>query len=89
MQHIEELRLQITEVDAKIIELIAARRDVVRKIGEYKRQHNLPVFDPTREALLKELHDTVCMEHDLSPDMVANVFEVLIDESRKVQKNER
>ncbi|MBX9867871.1 MAG: chorismate mutase [Burkholderiales bacterium] len=89
MSQIEELRIKITEIDAEIIELIAKRKQISLEIGAYKKQHNLPVLDSARESLLREFHDTVCEEYNLAPSMVAKLFELLIEESRKVQQNER
>ncbi len=89
MNQIEQLRVKISEIDAEIIALIAARQEVARKIGEYKKQHNMQVLDTTREALLREFHDTLCEEHNLSTTLVARIFEILIEESRKVQKDEQ
>jgi chorismate mutase len=38
MNEIEQLRLQITKVDSDIIELIAKRQDLAKKIGQYKKK---------------------------------------------------
>ena len=88
MNEIEQLRTQISQIDAKIIELIAKRQKTAKRIGDYKKKNNMQVVDNTREALLREFHDTVCVEHNLSPTMVAKIFEILIEESRKVQRDE-
>ena len=53
MSQIEELRIKITEIDAEIIELIAKRKQISLEIGAYKKQHNLPILDSAREALLR------------------------------------
>ncbi|TXI97508.1 MAG: hypothetical protein E6Q32_11650 [Neisseriales bacterium] len=89
MNDIELLRKQISEVDAEIIRLIALRQQISKKIGEYKKEHNLPVLDAAREALLHEFHSMQSVEHGISPELVAKVFEALIEESRKVQKYEQ
>jgi len=88
MNEIEQLRTQISQIDAKIIELIAKRQKTAKRIGDYKKKNNMQVVDNTREVLLREFHDTVCAEHNLSPTMVAKIFEILIEESRKVQRDE-
>lgn len=89
MNDIELLRKQISEIDAEIIGLIALRQQVSKKIGEYKKAHNLPVLDSAREALLHEFHSTTCVERGISPELAAKIFEALIEESRKVQKYEQ
>lgn len=89
MNDIELLRKQISEVDAEIINLIALRQQISKKIGEYKKEHNLPVLDAAREALLHEFHSMQSIEHGVSPELATKVFDVLIEESRKVQKYEQ
>lgn len=89
MNELDQLRQHITQIDAKIIELIAKRQKLIRKVGDYKRKHGLAIFCPEREALLREFHDTVCEDQHLPASMIAKVFEVLIEESRKTQQDER
>ncbi|MBX9598055.1 MAG: chorismate mutase [Burkholderiales bacterium] len=89
MNDIELLRKQISEIDADIIGLIAFRQQISKRIGEYKKQHNLSVIDPAREALLHEFHRMTSIDHGVSPELSKKVFEVLIEESRKVQTDEQ
>ena len=44
-----EYRKQIDEVDAELLKLFEQRMDIVKNIGEYKREHGLGVFDAKRE----------------------------------------
>lgn len=88
MNQIERLRVQISEIDAEIIALIAFRQEVARRIGGCKKQNNLPTLDHTRENLLREFHSSVASKHNLSLAVIAKVFEILIEESRKVQVDE-
>lgn len=53
---IKELRKNIDTIDEKLVELIRERMDTAAKIGEYKRENKLPVYDPSRE---RELFDRV------------------------------
>lgn len=88
MNEIERLRTEISKTDAKIIELIAKRQQTAIKIGDYKKRNNMQVVDSTREALLREFHGIVCAKYGLSTGMIARIFEILIEESRKVQSDE-
>lgn len=88
MNNIEILRGEIAEIDAQLISLMAKRQQVSKKVGEYKKQNNIPVVDITRENLLREFHNDLCLKNDLSSDMITTIFNILIEESRKVQSNE-
>jgi chorismate mutase len=54
---LDDLRKKIDTIDIAIIELLAKRFAVVKKIGEYKKLHTLPALDISRwnelVALLK------------------------------------
>ena len=52
MSLIEKARIKINEIDAKMIELFKERIQAVMQILEYKKEHNLAVFDEKREIEL-------------------------------------
>ena len=47
---LDELRKEIQEVDAAIVDLLGRRMSIVREIGEVKRSQGIAVVDPAREA---------------------------------------
>ena len=51
---LESLRLQIDELDAKIVDLLNARARVVVEIGKLKQQFNTPIYSPDREKMVLE-----------------------------------
>lgn len=42
-------RQRIDQLDARLMEILSERARVVEEVGEYKRQHGLPVYVPHRE----------------------------------------
>ena len=46
---IEELRKEIDRIDSDMIRLYGERLETARRIGQYKKEHHLPVTDPARE----------------------------------------
>lgn len=46
---INELRTQIDSIDDQLVKLFVQRMEVSEQIGNYKKENNLPIFDPTRE----------------------------------------
>lgn len=52
MNELELLRKQIDEIDNKLCELFKNRMEVAKKIGEYKKIHNLNVLDASREEIV-------------------------------------
>ena len=51
---IKELRNSIDKVDDQIFDLILKRFDYVEKIGNIKREMNMPVDDKAREKIIIE-----------------------------------
>lgn len=84
---LEALRAKIDECDEQIVELLARRFELVRKIGMYKANHNLPVLDEKREGeLLSRKRQQASRVKNY---LVESIFEIILDESRRIQKDLR
>lgn len=46
---INELRIEINEIDVKLVELFMQRMEVSKAIGKYKVIHDMPIHDSQRE----------------------------------------
>jgi len=80
-----ELRAQIDDLDLRILELLNARTRVVERIGEIKRQAELPVYEPKREdAVFRNVLEG--NRGPLSGAAVRRLFERIIDEMRTLQR---
>ena len=80
---LDSLRAQIDECDGQIIELLARRFELVREIGIYKANHDLPVVDETRETEL--LRDRKRQSSVVRNYSVENIFKLIIGDSRRIQ----
>lgn len=49
MSELEQYRQGIDAIDQDLTRLFEARIKTVLKVGEYKKEHNLPVLDASRE----------------------------------------
>ncbi|MDE6340061.1 MAG: bifunctional 3-deoxy-7-phosphoheptulonate synthase/chorismate mutase type II, partial [Muribaculaceae bacterium] len=47
-ESLDELRRRLDAIDNDILNLLAKRMDVAREIGQYKREHSMPVVQPAR-----------------------------------------
>ncbi|HEY8944880.1 MAG TPA: chorismate mutase [Polyangiaceae bacterium] len=83
---LEALRTAIDDIDRRLLALVAERVQIVLAVGEYKRQHGLPVYDPERErSMLDRLARSA--PSPLDGDTVRRIFERLIDESRRLEQH--
>lgn len=46
---LNQLRLQIDHIDNQLVALFVQRMEVAAAIGEYKKEHGLPILVPQRE----------------------------------------
>jgi chorismate mutase len=88
MQELDNLRQTIDKLDTELIELLAKRQQIAINIGQLKAQHGIAVYDEEREKWLHDYHTSVCRKYNISPELIANIFEVIIDWSRKLQQND-
>ena len=78
-------RIQIDDVDRRIVALLNERTRVVEEIGRVKREARLPVYEPKREVQVFA-NVTGCNQGPLTPDALRGIFERIIDEMRKIQR---
>ncbi len=83
---IEDWREKIDAVDTQILELINKRSEFSIKIGEIKTHKRIPIHSPEREKIIiKRMQQE--NPGPLSDDGVLRIFERIIDESRKLEKD--
>ncbi len=79
-----ELRRQIDEIDAQIVELYEKRMDVCAQVAEYKIETGKKVFDKARED--EKIRKIKGMAHsDFNSQGLAELFEQIMSMSRKLQ----
>jgi len=85
-QALARCRAGIDAVDLKILALINERTTIAREIGRIKQAAGLPVYEPRRE---EQVFENVISNNPgpLPNDAVKRVFERIIDEMRKVQRD--
>ena len=84
MSELEVLRSEIDAIDKGLADLFFRRMEVVEKIACYKRETGLPVFDPAREAQLKEAREASFPNADFLP-YYKRFLETLLTLSRDYQ----
>ena len=84
---IDELRKSIDKVDEEIVRLLAERKSIAKEIGKEKKIMRIPVVDAKREKEILENLRKKAKENGLEPDFVDSLFRNILENSRKVQKN--
>ena len=80
----EEYRSQINDIDKEIVRLYAERMEVVKSIGKYKKENNLPVKDSRREKeLLEKITEMAGEEYD---NDIRSLYSLMFELSRSNQR---
>jgi chorismate mutase len=79
-------RESIDDIDRRIVALLNERTNVVEKIGRIKGEAQLPVYEPKREDMVFA-NITTSNPGPLSNDAAKRIFERIIDEMRKIQRD--
>ena len=85
VEAIDQLRRQIDDLDNQLIELLSNRMRICREIGQYKREHNITVFQASRYNEILEKRGAQATRCDMSAEFVATVFENVHQESVRQQ----
>lgn len=85
------LRAEIDELDEQIWDSIAARMDVSKRIGEWKKEHGIAPLQPERyQQIVKELkmkNEKLRMNGlPLSEQFMLNIWEMIHEESLRQQR---
>jgi chorismate mutase-like protein len=82
---LDEIRVQIDDVDRRIVDLLNERTRIVEDIGRVKKHSGLPIYEPKREEQVFA-NITGHNRGPLSPEAVRRIFERIIDEARSIQR---
>jgi chorismate mutase len=81
-------RTEIRELDRAIVDLLARRVAVGRRIGRLKRAAGLPVLDPSREAEVIRAVGEMARDVELPSEHVREIFWRIVALSRQAQWEE-
>ena len=76
---------QIDDFDNQLLELLAKRMRVCREIGQYKKEHNMTVFQANRYNEILEKRGAQASLCGIEPECAAHIFELIHEESVRQQ----
>lgn len=84
-ENINALRRQIDEIDMSILEILAKRMRISREMGQYKKEHDMPILQSQRydEIISKRVADGKSMS--MGEEFLNTVFEAIHEESVRQQ----
>jgi chorismate mutase len=82
---IETDRNQIDKIDEELLRLVNERAKLALSILKFKKENQLPVFDPDREKRILELLQ-LKNPGPLQKKAIARIFSVIIEEHRNLEE---
>ena len=84
-KRILNLRMEIDEIDEKIISLLKNRMDISEKVGKLKEALHIPVEDKGREEeIIQRLGELA--DGNLKEEQLIRIFMAVFKSSKQIQK---
>ncbi len=85
INHLEEIRHKIDDVDRELLEVLVARQILVEQLGEYKRENNVTVFQQDRWNEIIKTRSDMAKRMNLHDDFISEIFKLVHTESIRKQ----
>lgn len=70
-------KTKLTNADQELVRIIAERKALRKQMFKFERKHNLPAYDPFKDAKLTKPHNSFAVQYDVSPQLVEKIFGIL------------
>lgn len=85
LNQLEALREKIDQIDQEMIELLSTRSKLIEKIGEYKKDNNVTVFQLERWNEIMKTRPEWGQQATLAKEFVRELYRIIHDESIRIQ----
>lgn len=85
-ENLSALRRQIDELDNSLLELLARRMRVSKEIGQYKKEHNMPILQEKRYDEILHKRITQAQQMDMDGEFMKSVLVAIHEESVRHQQ---
>ncbi len=86
MEIMKPFRNRIDELDDKIVDLLAARTDIIREVGQFKFENNIPAVLPSRIDEVKERVAARAENKEFNADLIRQIYSTLIGYSCNLEE---
>lgn len=84
-ENLNELRAQIDKLDDQLLDLLVRRMRVSRDIGQYKKEHDMPILQAQRYEELLARRATQAVELGMDREFMRTVMQAIHEESVRQQ----
>ena len=87
MENLAKLRQEIDEIDNELVVLFEKRMKIYKEVAAFKRIHNMPIYDETRENKIIEKNISKLKDKSLSHEL-ETFYRMIFKISRDIQEKE-
>jgi 4-amino-4-deoxychorismate mutase len=85
MDGLEGFRQEIDAVDSQIIEALAKRFEIAKRVADFKKQQGIPMMQPERVQAVKERRRKLGMQHGLDGDFIVQMYSLIVQETCRME----
>lgn len=86
MEKLKKLRDEIDDIDKQIVSLIEKRMKISVKVGKFKKENDMPIFDAKRENEVIEKKIELLKNKELS-NLITTIYNDIMSVSKLLQKD--
>ena len=79
------LRREIDDLDQALIDVLAKRYDVVRRVGEFKTEYNMEAVQPVRAQAVKDRAIDLGAAQGLDREFMRKLYDLVIDHAHDME----
>jgi len=81
MSGLEGFRQEIDALDSQIIEALAKRFEIAKRVADFKKQQGIPMMQPDRVEAVKRRRRELGMQHGLDGGFMVARYSLIIQET--------
>lgn len=85
MDQLSKFRKELNQIDKQLIEHLGRRFKIIRDVGFYKKEQNIPMMQSKRVDEVKDRCAEMGVDVGLDKDFVRNLYGVIIGEACRVE----
>jgi len=89
INELDKYRTQIDSIDYQLLELLSKRMELVKKIGDYKNEHQISLFQIDRWRKIRETRLAFGSKLNLNSDFILKILEIVHKESINIQSKQK
>lgn len=85
ISQLEQLRENIDQIDQELVEILSLRKQLIEKIGDYKKENNVTVFQLERWNEILSSRTEWGKGKNMNPKFIQEIYKAIHDESIRIQ----